>query len=269
MPVPGRETAALIVLVSVSIAGCSPHNGSTGATANPAAAARTKPAPAKSTSDGTVPSETGVEKEKPAAGTGNIQGRVLYNGKPVSGIQVKLCEKFSQFVGGCSGEQFTAKTGDDGVYVIKNVPPKTYEALEAKVFDTNYYVFATSGILSSAKYKIDPDKTFFAPDTNLFKSDLKLLSPKAGAKVGGSGIEVKWAAYPDAAYYKFSINGDSSSGAKTEYDYINKRVDGLSYVLDKPLTPGTYSCRVQAFNSNDVKLSQSADDIKFTVKAGT
>ncbi|MFL6228625.1 MAG: hypothetical protein ACJ741_07575, partial [Pyrinomonadaceae bacterium] len=93
-------------------------------------------------------------------------------------------------------------------------------------------------------------------------------SPKAGAKTGASNIEVKWDAYPDAAYYKFSINADSSTGAQTEYDYINKRIDGLSYTLDKPLTPGTYSIRVEAYNSNDVKLSESADDIKFTVTGG-
>jgi hypothetical protein len=137
--------------------------------------------------------------------------------------------------------------------------------LIVKVFNTNYYVFATSGIVQTAKYKIEADQTFFAPDTNLFKQDLKLLSPKAGSKIGASDIEVKWDSYPDAAYYKFSIYADTSTGAKTEYDYINKRVDGLSYVLDKPLSPGSYTCRVEAYNGNDIKLSQSASDIKFTV----
>jgi hypothetical protein len=94
---------------------------------------------------------------------------------------------------------------------------------------------------------------------------LKILSPKAGSKTGPSNIEVKWAEYPDAAYYKLSIHADSSSGAKTEYDYINKRVDGLSFVLDKPLSPGTYRTSVEAFNGNDIRLAKSADDISFTV----
>jgi len=53
--------------------------------------------------------------------------------------------------------------------------------------------------------------------------------------MGANNIEVKWESYTDAAYYKFSINPDSSSGAQTNYDYINKRVDGTSYVLDQPL----------------------------------
>jgi hypothetical protein len=224
--------------------------------------------PEKPNSDGTIPSGTGVEKEKPAAGKGNVQGTAFYNGRPAAGVEVKLCETFSQYLSGCGGQIFKTKTDSEGVYLIKNVPPGIYEGLTVQVFDTDYYVFATSGIVQSAKYKIEDGQTFFAPDTNLFKNDLKLLSPKAGAKIGASNIEVKWAAYTDAAYYKFSIYADASSGAKTEYDYINKRVDGLSYVLDKPLTPGSYTCKVEAYNGDDIKLSQSSNDIEFTVTGG-
>ena len=141
------------------------------------------------------------------------------------------------------------------------MPPGIYEGLIAKVFNTPYYVFATSGFIGSAKYELEADQTFFAPDSNLFKSDLKLLNPKAGAKTAA-----EWEAYPDAAYYKFSINADSGSGAETNYDYINKRIDGTSYVLDAPLKPGSYRITVNAYNSNDVKLAESPDDITFTVK---
>src|SRR5205085_1964975 len=182
----------------------------------------------------------GAEKEKPAAGKGNLQGRVLYNERPAEGIEVKLCEKYSQFLGGCGGETLTAKTDAQGEYLIKNITPKIYEGLIVKVFNTDYYVFATSGIISAAKYKIEEGKTFFASDTNLFKQDLKLASPKAGSKIDANNIEIKWEAYPEAAYYKFSLYADDSTGAATEYDYINRRVDGVSYVLDKPLSPGTY-----------------------------
>jgi hypothetical protein len=268
MSIKGKEVIAAILFATLFMSGCKPSSEVNSAQPTGGNTATKTASPAKPNSDGTIPSGTGVEKEKPAAGKGNVQGRVLYNGQPAANIEVKLCETFSQFVGGCSGEVFTAKTDATGEYVIKDVPPRLYEALTAKVFDTPYYVFATSGIMQNAKYKVEADKTFFAPDSNLFKSDLKLVSPKAGAKIGASNIEVKWEAYPDAAYYKFSINADSSTGASTEYDYINKRIDGLSYVLDKPLTPGTYSVSVNAYNSNDIKLSESADDIKFTVTGG-
>src|ERR1044072_2126767 len=132
----------------------------------------------------TSTSESGVEKVKPAAGMGNVQGKVLYNSKPAENIEVTLCEKFNQFLGGCDGTKYVARTDANGEYVITDVPPATYPALTARVFDTKFYVFATTGIagLSSAKYDVVADKTLFVPPTNLFKSDLKTTNPKAGEK---------------------------------------------------------------------------------------
>src|SRR5215467_2189401 len=75
----------------------------------------------------------GVEKVKPAPGTGNVQGKVLYNNAPVENIEVKLCETFSRFLSGCGGKIYTAKTDKDGDFVITNVPPKEYEGLTVKV----------------------------------------------------------------------------------------------------------------------------------------
>ncbi len=216
-----------------------------------------------STNSAAQPGETGVEKVKPAPGTGNVQGKVLYNSKPAENIQVKLCETFSRFLSGCGGKIYTARTDKDGDYVITNVEPKTYEALTAQVFDTNSYVFATSGIgISSAKYEVAVDRTFFVRPINLFKSDLKTLNPKAGAKVSAKGLELKWDAYPDAAYYKFSIYPNDSSFTSP---YINERVEATSFGLDKPLDKGTYRWQVSAFNKDDKKLSESAEDITFVI----
>lgn len=273
MAVKGTGVVLSILLLAVLMSGCnSSGDVSSNSPAQPAGtntdAAKATPTPAKPDADGIIASGTGVEKEKPEAGKGNVQGKVFYNERPAEGVEVKLCETFNQFFGGCGGETFTTKADAAGEYLIKNVPPRIYEGLVVKVFDTNYYVFATSGIVRNAKYRIEEGKTFFAPDTHLFKQDLKLQSPKAGSKIGPDNIEVKWDAYPDAAYYKFSIHADSASGAQTVYDYINKRVDGLSYVLDKPLTPGSYTCRVEAYNGNDIKLAQSSNDIKFIVTGG-
>jgi hypothetical protein len=254
--------SAFLMLFAIALAGCKP--ASDAANRKPAAA-RDNTAASKSDASGVIHSGTGEEKEKPEAGKANVQGKVFFNEKPAAGIEVKLCEKFSQYFSGCGGQTFTTKTDANGEYLIKSVPPGVYEGLTAKVFDTPYYVFATSGIVSSAKYQLDADETFFAPDTHLFKSDLRLLSPKAAAKVGPEGIEVKWEPYPDAAYYKFSIHADTSTPAKAEYDFINKRVDGTSFVLDKALAPGGYSVKVSAYNSNDRKLADSSSDIKFTV----
>ena len=241
------------LLIAVALTGCGGVNKST---TNSEASAPTK-------SDGAQP-EAGVEKSKPAPGTGNVQGKVLYNNQPVANIEIKLCETFNRFMGGCTGQAYTARTDKDGEYLITNVAPKTYEALTARVFDTDSYVFATSGIagLSAAKYEVATDKTFFVSPIHLFKSDLKIINPKAGAKVTATGLELKWDSYPDAAYYKFSIYPDDSSITSP---YINERVEATSFVLDKPLEKGTYRWRVDAFNKDNRKLSESADDIKFTL----
>lgn len=211
--------------------------------------------------------ETGVEKVKPAPGTGNVQGKVLYNGKPAENIEVKLCEKFSQYLGGCSGKTYTARTDASGEYVITNAEPKVYEGLIARVFETDSYIFAATGIggLSSTKYEVSADKTLFIKPTNLFKGDLKLTNPKAGSKISGQNLELKWEPYPDAAYYKFSIFSEDMSITSP---YVNERVEATSFAIDKPLQKGTYRLQVEAYNGANQKLSESGDDIKFTITDG-
>lgn len=211
--------------------------------------------------------EGGIEKIKPASGTGNVQGRVLYNGKPAENIEVKLCETFSQYLGGCGGKTYTARTDKDGEYVIINVEPKTYEGLLARVFDTDSYIFATSGIggISATNYEVVANKTLFVTPTNLFKSDLKVLNPKAGARVSGQNLQLRWEPYPDVAYYKFSVYAEDTGVTSP---YINERVDGTSFIVDKPLAKGAYRLQVAAYNSADQKLSESSGDIKFTITEG-
>ncbi|HVF67933.1 MAG TPA: hypothetical protein VM914_09730, partial [Pyrinomonadaceae bacterium] len=91
--------------------------GGNNANANRSSRASASPTPAAA--DAGV---TGVEKQKPEPGKGNVQGKVVYNGKPVENIDVQLCEKFNRFYGGCSGGKiYKAKTDADGVYVVANV----------------------------------------------------------------------------------------------------------------------------------------------------
>lgn len=206
----------------------------------------------------------GVEKVKPAPGTGNVQGKVLYNNAPVENIEVKLCETFSRFLSGCGGQTYTAKTDKDGDFVITNVPPKEYQGLTVRVFDTDMYVFATTGIagIAATKYDVVADKTLFVNPTHLFKGDLKVANPKAGSTVSAQDLELRWDAYPDAAYYKFTLYPDNH---QITPPYINERVEAASFKVNKPLEKGTYRYKVEAFNSSDKKLSETPDDIRFTI----
>lgn len=257
----GRSlVVCLYVVIAVSLTNCTTGNKNAAATNT----ANNSSAPVTSDSSGV----TGVEKVKPAPGTGNVQGKVLYNSRPVENIEVKLCETFNQYFGGCGGKTYTSRTDKDGVYVIANVEPKTYEGLLAQVFDTDSYIFAAAGIagISARKYEITADKTLFVAPTNLFKDDLKLLNPKAAAKVSAQNLELKWADYPEAAYYKFSIFPEDASVTSP---YINERVEATSFALDKPLQPGVYRWEVAAYNNTDQKLAESSNNIKFTITAGT
>jgi len=259
------SAACACLAAAFSLAGCAktgenipPANGS----ATPAAAR-----PGSSPATGGAAAATGVEKVKPAPGTGNVQGKVLYNGKPAEGIEVKLCETFNRFFGGCGGKTYTARTDAGGEYVITDVEPKVYEGLLARVFDTDSFVFATTGLagLGTAKYEVAADKTLFVNPTTLFKSDLKLLNPKAGSRVSAQSLELKWEPYADAAYYKFSIYPEE---AGVTSPYINERVEATAFPVLKPLQKGTYRWQVEAYNGSDQKLAESARDIKFTITDG-
>lgn len=241
-----RFVTALICLTLVAaISSCTKKNGPT------------------RTADANAPVE-GVEKVKPAPGTGNVQGKVLYNNAPVENIEVKLCETFSRFLSGCGGKIYTAKTDKDGDFVITNVPPKEYEGLTVRVFDTNSYVFATTGIagIAASKYNVEADKTLFVRPTHLFKGDMKVLNPKAGSTVSAQDLELKWEAYPNAAYYKFTLYPDNH---QITPPYMNERVEAATFKVNKPLEKGTYRYTVEAYNSDDKKLSETPDDIRFTV----
>jgi hypothetical protein len=241
-----RSLIALVCLLAAfSFAGCTKKTG-------PATAV-----------DSTAPVE-GVEKVKPAPGSGNVQGKVLYNNAPVENIEVKLCETFSRFLSGCGGKIYTAKTDKDGDFVITNVPPKEYEGLTVRVFDTDSYVFATTGVagIAASKYNVVADKTLFVSPTHLFKGDLKVVNPKAGSTVSGQDLELKWEPYPDAAYYKFTLYPNNH---QITPPYINERVEAASFRVNKPLEKGTYRYQVEAYNSANKKLSETSDDINFTI----
>ena len=75
-------------------------------------------------------------------------------------------------------------------------------------------------------------------------------------------LELKWEAYPDAAYYKFSLNPDNHLATAP---YVNERVEGTSFKVSKPLEKGSYRWKIEAYNSADKKLSETPDDIKFTI----
>ena len=264
-----KLTISIVLISGLLLAGCSGAANNSSSTSNTVANTNAKtnatPGTEKTNSDGEfVPSESGTAKAQPESGKANVQGKVLFNSEPASGVEVKLCQKFNRFMGTCDGDTFKTKTDASGEYLIANVTAGIYEGLLVKVFDTNSFVFATGRFgITSAKYKIDADSTYFAPETNLFKSDLKLTEPKSGSTVAGTDLKIKWAPYPGAAYYEVTLT-------PAEYDadssISGERVEGTEFTVPKTLKAGKYSLTVSSFNANDVKLSEPKDRVSFTVK---
>lgn len=261
-----------IVAAVIFASACTPTGGSNQTNT---AAAQNKTAPTGGTpavsnkSDSRDTKETvsnQTEKQKPSPGKGNVQGTILYNGKPAEGIDVELCEKLSTIMGvDCTGKTIKAKSDKDGVFVLADADPQMYEGLTARVFKTDYFVYPQEGIMTAQKFNVTADKTIFAADINLFKSDLKITNPKAGAKVEAKNLELKWDAYPDAAYYKISVYSDDSSVSSP---ITGERIEGTSLAVDKTLTNGKYRIQITGYNASDVKIVESTNDIKFTVTGG-
>ena len=80
--------------------------------------------------------------------------------------------------------------------------------------------------------------------------------------MSGQNLELRWVSYPEAAYYKFSIYAEDSGITSP---YVNERVEGTSFGIDKPLQKGTYRWQVEAYNNSDKKLAESSADIKFII----
>ena len=207
-----------------------------------------------------VASETGTEKAKPQPGKANIQGKVFYNFQPASGIEVRLCVK-SNLYGDCIGEKRTTKTDEAGEYLFTDITPKTYEIF-VRVFQTKGVIFSGKYGFLPSKYKVEADQTFFVPLTNLFKSDLKVQNPKPKTAVNGRELEIKWDAYPDAAYYGIEL---LNYGSRNTFRNAGK-IEATSYRFEQPLTDGGYRLRIAAYNIIGTKLSDNGEGLDFTVK---
>jgi hypothetical protein len=256
----------LIAIISLACGGLSKSIPTDRLVASSNSENNTEAASATTVSDNDETPGEITEKIKPAAGKGNVQGKVLYNDKPAADIEVTLCEKFSTSLGiDCKGKTVKTKTDKDGVFVLANVEPMEYQGLMVKVFTSNIYVYPRSGVMQAKSFTVSPDKTTFAANINLFKGDLKITAPKSESKVAANDIELKWNAYPDAEYYKISLFPENPTITTS---LSGKRVDGVSYKVDIPLMSGKYRLKVEAFNANDRKLAESSGDIKFTVATG-
>jgi hypothetical protein len=187
---------------------------------------------------------------KPQPGTGSIAGRLLWNGEPVVGTEVKLCEKMGMFTG-CEGKQFTAVTDANGIYLLANITPGEY-ALVFHAIDRDSWVYVTSSFIKAKKFPVEADKTLVLEDQHLYKYDLKHLSPAEKAQVSEAQPALKWEAYPGAAYYEVYL---SAEGALSTILRV-KRYTGTEITPDQPLLACEYVWQIEAYNAQGVMIAK-------------
>lgn len=193
--------------------------------------------------------------------TGAVQGLILYDERPAAGLAVKLCETFSSY-SGCAGKKLVTTTDATGAYTFNAVPPSEWEGLTVRVFATKDELYIASGLIGAKRHVVTAGSVLSVPPTRLFKSDLRVTSPKAGAKLKTRRFPLTWAAYPGAASYRVSLVANPYRQLGYDLEVVRP-----SFVLDKPLDNGNYTVTITALNAWGHKLATSDRGVKFSVAA--
>jgi hypothetical protein len=196
------------------------------------------------------PAEYVYSGPAPASGTGNVAGRLLWNGQAVIGVPVKLCEEID-YLSGCSGVGFDATTDNSGVYVFSNVTPNTY-GLTFHSLDSDDWVYLTSGLLDASEFEVTADQTLNIGDTDVVRYDMKQVSPAEDTQVSEARPQLEWEAYEGADYYEIVMNSDRGSSI-----FSFDRVDGTSISPAQDLLTCNYSWYVRAFNAGGVQIGET------------
>lgn len=260
-PAPGTPPEATsppeVVVATPVPATLAPAEEETGATSEPTRAeappTETPPPPEPTVADPTPAGPT------PPPGTGNVRGRVLWNGQPVVDVEVKLCEKVSLF-GGCSGLETGTRTDEGGRYLLAGIAPGQY-SLVVQAPDGNGWLYITAGLgISAREYTVVADQVLNVGDQHTYKSDLTLTGPADDSQVDSANPTLTWELYPEAAYYELYLSPEKGSAI-----YTSHQVDDIQVTPAVPLIDCSYTWKVEAFNAQRIKIAEADGYHHFTV----
>jgi thiol-disulfide isomerase/thioredoxin len=168
---------------------------------------------------------------------GTIQGRVLWNERPMAGIELSAGECVPN-----APRSAPVATDPQGHYTIADGPDGRV-CVNLRV-GNNKVFWTTSGTFVD----VVASKDTTAPDTYLCKL-FDPLSPKAEEWVKDSRPTLKWSPYPEAVGYSVVVWHSAPT-------YVNvfrrgdrePRLDATSIKVDVDLAPGEYFWRVDAYN---------------------
>ena len=205
--------------------------------------------------EGAVPVVTSVT----SAGTGGLEGQILWNGEGAAGLEVRLCQEPSLFRG-CSGAEYLTWSVEDGSFSFAGVPAGDY-GLSVRVFNSDRYLFVTSGLGVSVRiYHVENNRTLSIGAHSIHKLDLQIKQPAHSAQIQQARPSLEWVAYPDAAYYQVYLAPDSGEAV-----LVNARSDEPRIDLPRDLMDCEYRWKVSAFNSAGTRIAETADYARFLV----
>ncbi|MBW8012602.1 MAG: hypothetical protein FVQ83_15410 [Chloroflexi bacterium] len=194
----------------------------------------------------------------PKAGTGGVYGRLLWNGQPAVGIDVKLCDEI-KFFGGCQGAEYPTLTDSNGIYLFLDIPPGTY-GLAFHALDQDTWLFISSFVLNAKDFEIPADEVINVGDFHTLKLDLKLISPSEDQVISSANPTLSWEPYPDATYYEVSFHSDLAGVI------IGSRiVTETSLMIETALQLCEYSWKIEAYNAQGILIAENDGWSRFKV----
>ncbi len=196
------------------------------------------------------PTEFAYSGPQPAAGTGNVYGRIFWNSLPAAGVAVELCDDIDYF-DGCIGEQYATTTDEDGMFLFADVTPLGY-GLEYETLEADGWIYITSGVFDAADFEVSAGEALFAGDFEAVKYNVELIGPAADSVINETQPSLAWQPYAEAAYYEVTLNPERGASLLSNFE-----LDGTSVTSDRDLLNCSYSWSVKAYNAQGVQIAET------------
>jgi hypothetical protein len=202
--------------------------------------------------------------------TSTIKGSITWRKSGAGGITVLLCGTiFEDLINGfsCAKQYAKTVTDGDGNYVFKDLKPNDYKA-DSKEFvsytpvaqidgsPSTYFYWKSSGGLglrSSDSIHPDPEKTYQVNPIEIYKNDVKLVSPAQNEKIRDHRPAFMWEEYPEADRYSVSLYSVNTKSLyfQTEKEFkLDSSVSGTRPVEDLPI--GEYVWTVKVYGKSAI-----------------
>ena len=187
---------------------------------------------------------------QPATGTGNVVGRLLWNGQPVIGLPVKLCDEI-EFFGGCQGQEYDATTDDSGVFLFADIPPMTY-GLTFHALESDDWMYFTSGIMDARDFEVTVGDVLNVGDQNIVRYDMKLVQPAEDSQLSEPRPTLEWEAYPEADTYEITLDADRGYSI-----FLFEELEETSIAPTQDLLTCGYAWYVKAYNAQGIQIAET------------